>query len=414
MSDLPTHLTDAELMESIPALVGDERAAMARLLARLAEVEARRLYVPAGYDSLYAYCHEGLGYSEDEAYNRKTVALLARRYPAVIEMLADGRLGLTVLRLLARVVNDDNWQAVFAEAAGKAKRDVENLVARLAPQPDVPATLRKLPGARAAVPERQAEEGAVAPLPTAPMPSTAPLQSGDATGGPVTAPTMAPAPASPRSRPIVAPLSPERYRAQFTIGEGAKRKLREVQDLMRRELPDGDPGQIFEMGLDLLLIELKRRKHGLRKRDVQAKAVAGKPAAAALPPVPALAAPADATAVAAAAEAEAASARPRRRRRHMPAATRRVVSSRDAIQCAFVSADGRRCTARAYLEYHHAGVPFARGGGEEPVNIALFCKAHNLYEGRRIFGAFLPPEIRAARAQYDAMLFPVPERRMKT
>src|SRR5215203_4278606 len=94
------NLADDELMAAIPGLVGSERDATARLVAYLAECDARELYVPAGYSSLYIYCHEGLRYSEDAAYNRKTAARVARRYPVVVDMLADGRLGLTVLRLL--------------------------------------------------------------------------------------------------------------------------------------------------------------------------------------------------------------------------------------------------------------------------------------------------------------------------
>jgi hypothetical protein len=40
--------------------------------------------------------------------------------------------------------------------------------------------------------------------------------------------------------------APQRYRVQFTIGEEAHEKLRRLQALLRREIPDGDPGKIFE------------------------------------------------------------------------------------------------------------------------------------------------------------------------
>ena len=110
----------------------------------------RQLFVPAGYSSLYTYCREALGYTEDAAYNRKVAARVARRYPAILDMLADGRLGLTTVRLLAPVLRDSNCDAAFKQAAGASKREVEKLVARLSPRPDVPPTVRKLP-ARAAV-----------------------------------------------------------------------------------------------------------------------------------------------------------------------------------------------------------------------------------------------------------------------
>src|SRR5436189_1518147 len=94
---IPTHLTDGELMSEVTRLAGDERGVTARLIAHLAEVDARELFVPAGFTSLYIYCHEGLGFSEDAAYNRKTAAQVARRFPVVLGLLADGRLTLTAL-----------------------------------------------------------------------------------------------------------------------------------------------------------------------------------------------------------------------------------------------------------------------------------------------------------------------------
>ena len=155
---IPSHLTNHELVAAVGRLRGDEREVTARLVAHLAVIDARALYVPAGYSSLYTYCHEGLGYSEDAAYNRKAAAQVARRYPVVVDMLADGRLSLTAVRLLAPVLKDDNWEAAFAEAAHRPKREVEKLAARLEPKPDVRPTVRKLPAPVLAVPERRGEQ----------------------------------------------------------------------------------------------------------------------------------------------------------------------------------------------------------------------------------------------------------------
>ena len=143
--NFPSHLTDDELVAAIPHLAGDERRVTARLVAHLAELDKRQLVAPAGYSSLYTYCREALGYSEDETYIRKTAARVARRYPVILDMLADGRLGLTTVRLLAPVLSDSNCDAALTEAAGASKCEVEKLVARLNPRPDVPATVRRLP-----------------------------------------------------------------------------------------------------------------------------------------------------------------------------------------------------------------------------------------------------------------------------
>ena len=95
----------------------------------------------------------------------------------------------------------------------------------------------------------------------------------------------------------------------------------------------------------------------------------------------------------------------------MPAAVRREVVRRDAGRCAFVAVDGRRCTERAFIEYHHARTPYAHGGEATAENIALHCRTHNAYEGRRVFGSYLPREIREARAAEEASWTAVRERR---
>ena len=339
---LPINLTDDELMTAIPRLSGDERLATARLVAHLAELQHRRLYLSAGYSSPYAYCREALGQSDDATYNRLAAAEAARKYPAVLDMMADGRLSLTAVRMLAPVLREDTWPATLAEAtAGKTKREIECLIARLAPKPDVPSTVRKLPApARRAAPKPTAagDGGETsAELSSGPVPERAGGANGD--GTPSAEPEK---PAAAVKRPIVAPLSSGRYRVQFTIGEATEKKLRRLQELLRREVPSGDPAVIFDRALTLLLAKVENRKNGSTTRPGVSRPLG-------------------------------------RGSRRVPAETRRVVAPRDGTQCTFVAADGRRCTERAYLEYHHAGRPFAQGGGPETGNIALHCRAHNVF-----------------------------------
>jgi hypothetical protein len=71
--------------------------------------------------------------------------------------------------------------------------------------------------------------------------------------------------------------------------------------------------------------------------------------------------------------------------RGVAAKVRRSVGHRDDGRCAFVSKEGRRCNARAFLEFHHVD-PHGVGGEPTVANIALRCKAHNLYEGELFYG----------------------------
>ena len=51
-----SHVSDGALLRGLTALVAQERTTTATLLAHLAEVDSRRLYLPATYPSMYAYC----------------------------------------------------------------------------------------------------------------------------------------------------------------------------------------------------------------------------------------------------------------------------------------------------------------------------------------------------------------------
>jgi len=48
-----SHLADQTLLRDLATLVAQDRALTADLLAHLAEVDARRLYLPAAYPSMY-------------------------------------------------------------------------------------------------------------------------------------------------------------------------------------------------------------------------------------------------------------------------------------------------------------------------------------------------------------------------
>lgn len=70
---------------------------------------------------------------------------------------------------------------------------------------------------------------------------------------------------NPASRPaktksLATPLSPRRYKLQVTIGQEARDKLAELQDLLSHQIPDGDAGAVIERALDALLTETKKKK----------------------------------------------------------------------------------------------------------------------------------------------------------
>jgi hypothetical protein len=347
---LASVLPDGDLLSRIAALAGKEREASAELVAHLAVLDMRpALYAAHSYGSLFGYCTKVLRLSEDAACNRIEAARACRSFPVILDHLASGAMSLTSVRLLRRHLTPENHEAILARACGQTRREIEALVAELAPRPDVPTSVRKLP----TPPSR--------PLPAStPSSPATPGESATGNGSERTFPITAPAVrVVPSRRPIVETTSPERYRVQFTIGRESHDKLRRLQALLRREIPNGDPGAIFDRALTLLLEKVERTKLG----------------AAAKPRPPRPTRPGTDTE----------DWRPVPASRHTPSHVKRGVWRRDEGQCGFVAHDGQRCTERTFLEFHHIQ-PYAQGGPATVENISLRCRRHNQYEGERIFG----------------------------
>jgi hypothetical protein len=278
--------------------------------------------------------------SEDAAYNRIKAARAARLYPEIVGMLADGSLSTTTVRLLAPHLTPENHEKLLAAASTRGKQEVEELLARWFPRPDVAPLVRKIPNRRVAA------QAAVSPgdgaretdLRFGSSARASPVESG-------AAPVMAAATPKP---PLVRPLATDRYEVRFTADGETRRLLREAQDLLGHALPSGDLAAVFHRALVVLVTDLKRRKFGAtsRPRPVRVSKTGS---------------------------------------RTSGAAVRREVGARDANRCAFVSKDGHRCGETRFLEFHHV-VPHAVGGRATAENIQLRCRAHNGHEVDLFFG----------------------------
>jgi HNH endonuclease len=282
-------LSDHELVAEVTRLAAAESKSTAALVSVLAEFDARRLYLGQGCWSMFTYCTQVLHLAEHAAYNRIEAARAARRFPIIRELLTEGRIHLSAVRLLAPHLTDANHVDVLREASHRSKRDVEEIVARLQPRADVAPTIRKLPPVLMHRPTQPVSE----------QPAEVAASKIDAS------PTGA----------KTEPLAPGRYKVQFTVTQDTYGKLRRVQDLLRHRLPNGDPAAIFDQAISLLLETLERRKLAATDR-------------------PRDAAPAS------------------NHSRQVPASVRRGVWARDGGRCRFEGPAGR-CEETGFLEFHH-------------------------------------------------------------
>src|SRR5437588_13110877 len=144
-------LSSEDLRSATRELVRRSRVLDANLLVHLGEIDERKVYLDWSFPSMFAFCVGELGFSEDVACNRIDLARAAPRMPVILEVLRSGKVHLAGLRLLAPHLTAENQERVLAEATGKSTRQIEALVARLAPQPPGPTIVRKLPS-RASAP----------------------------------------------------------------------------------------------------------------------------------------------------------------------------------------------------------------------------------------------------------------------
>jgi len=298
---------DEELLARLRALVVRSNATEADLIEHLAEVDERRLYLPAR-TSLWEMCLRDLGFSENVAASRIAVARESRRFPRMLELLRAGRIHLSVLRMLCGRLTPNGADELLALASGKTRREIEELLASRHPRPPVPDAIRRSPvkGARRVTTDAP-------PLLTPLAPDV---------------PPPSPAPEAPPARPrpaVVAPLSAETYKVQFTASRELRDKLREAQDLLRHQLPAGDLAEIVDRALTLLIADVKKKRFAVGRKPRRLAAAVEGPAHS----------------------------------RQVPDAIKREVFERHGGQCTYVGPDGRRCEERGWLEVdHRAG--FAR------------------------------------------------------
>jgi hypothetical protein len=139
---------------------------------------------------------------------------------------------------------------------------------------------------------------------------------------------------------------------EFTANRPVKAKLEQAMELMG---PGSDKDKMvaaIEQGLDLFIAKKMKERFGVGRTPKST--------------------------VAEAEEREVVT-------RPVPVAIRREVHARDGGQCAYVSADGRRCEERSGLEFEHVD-GFARTGRHSVEGVKLFCRPHNQHAADKLYG----------------------------
>jgi hypothetical protein len=182
----------------------------------------------------------------------------------------------------------------------------------------------------------------------------------------------------------------------FTADAELRELIERARELASHRVPKGDLASLMKLMVAGFVKQEEKRRFGigarLRRTGDELKSSGMTEAAAP---------PGGAAVAAGASEATVNAEHPtttRRHSRYLRMQVRREIHARDGGRCAYVSPDGRRCRARAFIQIDHVE-PFSRNGSSDARNLRLLCMGHNLLHARKCFGKLHMAAKSAARSR---------------
>jgi len=342
--------------DDLARLLRHERAAAADFLLALADFDRRRGWERLGHASLFSFLTRELGLSNGAAYLRSSAARLLPRSRAVEVALRDGRLCLSAVGELARVLTSDNEAAVLPRYFGCSAREAREFTAALLPRADPPrrevvtaVAAPRVERPTIAVTLEQAAPVPVASAPVADAPvsiAASPLRAHEVG---LTLPARALA-------AEVEPLTASLRRLHLTVSAGFLEKVAAAKRGLSHASPRATIEEVLEAALDLLLEKQARRK-SLVKRPRLPNSGTPTPTPTSTP-----------------------TSRP-----HVPAHVEREVRLRDGDRCQFPLDSGGVCGSTWQVELDHV-LPDALGGPTTAANLRCACRPHNAIAATQALG----------------------------
>ena len=240
-------------------LLAREHGALADFLLALADFDRCRLWVELGYASLFYFLHRELGLSKGAAHYRKVAAGLVQRFPEIVEPLRDGRLCLTSIVELAKVLPPENQAEVLPRFFHRSKREAMEVTAELRPDPAPPKrdVVTKVCAAPVAAPsEPRVTAGEL-------VRSVHLENLPDANSGSEPRVMMS---QQRESRDVAVPLTADLRRFHVNVSRRFMDKLDEARAALSHSHPSATNEEILEAGLNLVLAQQTKRKVWPRSR----------------------------------------------------------------------------------------------------------------------------------------------------
>ncbi len=326
------------LIDEAESEIQSNRESTARIVQKLVDIEAQRVYLQLGFSSLYELATERFRYTPSAAMRIIKAVRVSAAAPSVVSKLASGELNFETIGVLFPFVKEPVLQELVTRCSGRSKEDAEKIVAPLRP-----VTMNEMRDRIVPVVVRKSGYSSL-------------FQDGEQNNNPF----LAPAQLEMRSCEDFGQRADERFHLSFSASKEVKELLRRARQLMFR----GDPDEVtFEKVIGRALtfylsrhcpMERQRRREERREKAAAKKCIDNT-------------APSGTSA------------------HRVPMTVRDRVLERDGYQCSFISEDGKRCSCTVDLEIDHI-LPLGRGGTSADSNLRTLCRAHNLARAREVFG----------------------------
>lgn len=329
-------LTNAELENFILDLKLREKKIQAEFIFALAEIDIRKLYLNEGYPSLFAYVTQKLGYSEASAHKRIQLARHGSKHPELLMALEEGKIHLSGASVIAPHLTEENKVTLIEKIKGKSLDDIRWCVAEINQRPAVKDLVKEQ--------KKAARETSL---------------TTSHSSNSVLATTKHPL-ALPKSQEIK-PTNAEQATIRFSCSKEFVLKLKRCQELLKAT-GKSNLENVFERALDLMLEKIDPEKRQERREQKSEKKQGEENSQIIVPrlasnPV----------------------------RKPISIKTRDQVFKKFGSQCSYISAEGKRCSTRSYLQIDHIK-SVCHGGGNEIENLQLLCTAHHSQKTKRQLG----------------------------
>jgi hypothetical protein len=233
----------------IADLLRQERVALAEVLLALAEFDRMAMYRELGFATFFDFLHKELGLSRGMAHYRLTATRLVERFPEVIEPLRDGRLCMSSVVELARVITEANQAEVLPKFFDKSRQEAKQVAAEIRPAEVVPVRTVLTSGRASST-----------------------VELGLIGVSPETVQAKVERPIAPAPRTVVEPLTSTESRIHVTVSPEFMTLLKKARAGQSHVQPGATDEQVLTAALKLLIEKQEKRKASVPakvKREVR-------------------------------------------------------------------------------------------------------------------------------------------------